>query len=384
MRELNEIRLDINQVDREIQALFLERMSLAEQVADFKIATGDRVLKPDRERALLDMMSEQVPQDLRQEYESMLKGIIRVSRMRQYERILARKPSRLSLPLAPRCDCPQSVVYQGLPASYQSAAAQAMFPVAQIGHVSSFEEVFRAVAEGAADVGVVPVENSTVGTIHEACDLLVKYDLYISHSRINYIRNCLAACPGATLETVERAYSIAPALGQCQTFLKTHGYAQCEAANTAVAAAQVRDWNDPTCAAVCSETAACVYGLTVLAHNINDDKTNQTRFISVSRTLSAQPDDNRVSIVFTLPHQQGTLASTLSMFSDHNVNLTEIHSRPLPETPWEYRFHADFEGSLASENVRSLIFQLSEELSSLRLLGSYRIINSDETEGQTT
>lgn len=379
MRELNDIRLDINRVDREIQKLFLERMALSEQVADYKIQTGDKVLKPDREQALLEMMREQVPDDLQPEYVSMLKSMIRVSRMHQYSRILAKNPSALSLPLTPRVNTPHTVVYQGLPASYQAQAAAHMFPSAvRFQHVASFEDVFREVAEGRADTGVVPVENSSIGTINEVGDLLVKYHLYISHSHINFIRHCLAGCAGATPDTVRQAYSIEPALDQCQQYLKAHGLEQCKAANTAVAAEQVSRWNDPTRAAVCSEDAAKLYGLKILAAAINDDKTNQTRFIAVSRGLSAQPEDNRVSIIFTLPHHQGTLSSALSMFSDHNINLTEIHSRPLPETPWEYRFHVDLEGSLASDNVRSMIYQLSEELSSFRLLGSYRITQKKE------
>ncbi len=425
MRELSDIRLDINRVDREIQKLFLERMSLAEQVADYKITTGDKVLKPDREQALLDMMREQVPEYLEPEYVSMLKGMIRVSRMRQYSRILEKDPSKLSLPLCSRTK-PQTVVYQGLPASYQAQAAHHMFPdAASIDHVATFEDVFRTVAEGRADVGVLPVENSSIGIINEVADRLVQYNLYISHSHVNYIHHCLAGCQTASMETVKQVYSIEPALDQCQRYLKEHSFECCKAANTAVAAQQVRDWNDPARTAVCSRaaaelyglkvlaseinddktnqtrfiaisrslsaqpednrvTAVCsraaaeLYGLKVLASEINDDKTNQTRFIAISRSLSAQPEDNRVSIIFTLSHRHGTLAAALSMFSDHNMNLTEIHSRPLPETPWNYRFHVDLEGSLASDNVRSLIYQLSEELESFRLLGSYRITQTQD------
>ena len=378
MRELSDIRLDINRVDHEIQKLFLERMSLAEQVADYKITTGDKVLKPDREQALLDMMREQVPEYLEPEYVSMLKGMIRVSRMRQYSRILEKDPSKLSLPLCSRTK-PQTVVYQGLPASYQAQAAHHMFPdAASIDHVATFEDVFRTVAEGRADVGVLPVENSSIGIINEVADRLVQYNLYISHSHVNYIHHCLAGCQNASMETVKQVYSIEPALDQCQRYLKEHSFECCKAANTAVAAQQVRDWNDPARAAVCSRAAAELYGLKVLASEINDDKTNQTRFIAISRSLSAQPEDNRVSIIFTLSHRHGTLAAALSMFSDHNMNLTEIHSRPLPETPWNYRFHVDLEGSLASDNVRSLIYQLSEELESFRLLGSYRITQTQD------
>lgn len=379
-RPLDETRTEITAIDQQIQQLFLRRMACAEQVAAYKLKTGDAILKPDREQYLLETLGAQAPDGLRQEYVSMLKSVMRVSRKHQYETILSCEPARLELTLAPRCDQPARVVYQGLPASYQAQAAAAMFPNAkEVSHVPTFEDVFRAVSEGRADAGVVPVENSTVGTIHEACDLLVQYDLHISHSHVDHIYNCLCACPGATLQSVRTAYSIKPALGQCQNFLKEHGLEQQEAANTAVAAQMVAASGDLTLAAVCSEQAAALYGLTVLAHNINDDKQNQTRFIAVSRGLSARSDDNRISLVFTLPHKNGSLAAALSVCADHEINLTEIHSRPLPETPWNYRFYIDLEGSLCDPAVRAMIYQLSEELSTVRILGSYRISDSTET-----
>lgn len=383
IRPLDETRAEITAIDREIQALFLRRMACAEQVAAYKLTTGDSILKPDREQYLIQTLGAQAPAGLRQEYTALLKSVMRVSRKHQYEFVLACQPERLALPLTPRQDKPARVAYQGLPASYQSQAARAMFPDAQeIFHVPTFEDVFRAVSAGQADAGVVPAENSTVGTINEACDLLVQYDLHISHSHVDHIQNCLCALPGATLASVRTACSIKPALGQCQNFLKAHGLAQREAENTAVAAQTVAQSGDLTLAAVCSEQAAALYGLSVLARGINDDKHNQTRFIAVSRGLSAQPDDNRISLVFTLPHRDGSLAAALSVCADHEINLTEIHSRPLPETPWEYRFYIDLEGSLCDPAVRAMIYQLEEELSTVRILGSYRI--SDSTEGEVT
>lgn len=378
-RPLDETRAEITALDAQIQALFLKRMACSEQVASYKLSTGDAILKPDREKFLLDTMNAKVPETLRQEYTSMLKTVMRVSRKHQYGWILEQDPSRLELPFVPRCAHPARVVYQGLPASYQAQAVQSMYPdAAQTIHVETFADVFRAVQDGRADIGVVPVENSTVGTINEACDLLVQYDLSICHSHIDHIANCLCACPGASLDTIKTVYSIAPALGQCQRFLKAHGFHQQEAANTAVAAQMVAASGDLRLAAVCSEQAAALYGLTVIATGINDDKTNQTRFIALMRGLSAAPDDNRISLAFTLPHDRGSLAAALSVCADHEINLTEIHSRPLPQTPWNYQFFADLEGSLCDPAVCSMIYQLSEELSTVRILGSYRISDSTE------
>ena len=379
MRSLTEIRKDINAVDAEIRELFLKRMSLAEEVVTYKMCTGDRILKPDREKQIIARARETMEPDLQQEYAALIKTTMRVSRKHQYKRMLEQHPEKLTFPLSPREHTPKAVVCQGIEGSFQAAAAADLYPMAAISHVASFEDVFRAVSAGEADLGLVPVENSTAGTINEVYDLLVRYQLYIVHSHVQPIRHCLCACADATRETVTKAYSIRPALDQCLTYLDRNHLEQREAANTAVAAQLVREMGDPTCAAICSEQAARLYGLQVLDRNINDDEYNQTRFIVIGRQMSAEPQDNRVSILFTLPHVSGSLPSTLSVFADHECNLTEIHSRPLIDTPWNYRFYVDFTGNVLEEDTRALLFQLFEELPSVRLLGCYTVTGTEET-----
>lgn len=378
MRNLNEIRKDINAVDAEIRALFLQRMALADEVVNYKMCTGDRILKQDREDQIISKARQSMPEELQQEYQSFVKTTMRVSRKHQYKVMLEQHPEKLTFRLLPREHAPRSIACQGIEGSYQSAAAADLFPGASITHVSSFEDVFRAVSSEEAELGLVPVENSTAGTINEVYDLLVQYQLYIVHSHVQPIRHCLCACPGATKASVTKAYSIRPALDQCLGYLKRNGLEQCEAANTAVAAQLVCEMNDPACAAICSEQAAKLYGLTILESNINDDEYNQTRFIVIGRNLSAEPQDNRISILFTLPHISGSLASTLSVFADHECNLTEIHSRPLIDTPWNYRFYADFTGNVLKEDTRALLFQLYEELPTVRLLGCYQVTGTEE------
>lgn len=378
MRNLNEIRKDINTVDAEIRALFLQRMALADEVVNYKMCTGDRILKQDREDQIIAKARETVPSELKQEYQSFVKTTMRISRKHQYKVMLSEHPEKLTFRLLPREHTPKSIVCQGINGSYQSAAAAELYPSAAISHVSTFEDVFRAVSSGDAELGLVPVENSTAGTINEVYDLLVQYQLYIVHSHVQPIRHCLCACAGATKDSVTKAYSIRPALDQCLSYLKRNDLEQCEAANTAVAAQLVRDMKDPTCAAICSEQAANLYGLTVLESGINDDEYNQTRFIVIGKHLSAEPQDNRISILFTLPHISGSLAATLSVFADHGCNLTEIHSRPLIDTPWNYRFYADFTGNVLNEDTRELLFQLYEELPTVRLLGCYTVTGTEE------
>lgn len=373
MRELKAIRQDISELDKQIRALFLKRMEYAEEIADYKLISGGKVLVPERENQILADCLGEISDDLTQEYTSFLRTTTRVSRKHQYRYMLERKPELLSLPLSPRNRTPQIVCYQGLPASYQDAAAKTLFPNAEHVYVKQFEDVFRMVRDGQAQAGVVPVENSTVGTINEVCDLLVKYQLYISHSHVSSIRLCLAGCKGATSQTVRTACSIAPALGQCEKYLAKWHFAARPMENTAVAAQYVSAQQDITLAAVCSAEAAKLYGLNILEDGINDDKLNQTRFIAVVPDLSAEENDNRVSILCMLPHVRGSLASALAIFADNQINLTEIHSRPLAENPWNYRFYLDFSGSLADASTRRLIYQLKEELPYIRLLGSYHV-----------
>ena len=148
--------------------------------------------------------------------------------------------------------------------------------------------------------------------------------------------------------------------------------------NTAVAANKIAQLGDPTKAAICSEAAAKLYGLEILETNVNDGDYNQTRFIAVQRALSAQPDDTRVSLVLTLPHVVGSLYGALAVFADYGLNMTEIHSRPLQDMPWNYCFYIDFDGNLLDQNIRTLIYQLSQECSFVRILGSYQVSEEEK------
>lgn len=373
MREISEIRQDITEIDREIQKLFLHRMKCAEEVADYKIQNGGKVLVPEREQELVDTLGRNIPPELKQEYEVLLRTVTRISRKHQYDRILSENPENLAIEVSKRNDVPRVVCYQGIPTSYQESAAKFLFPSAKLMTVDTFENIFQAVQSGKAEIGVVPIENSTAGTINEVYDWLVKYDLYISHSHISHIEHCLAACESTSLESVTNVYSHPQALSQCNDYILSHNFTACPVSNTAVAAKNIAELKNPSYAAICSYAAAKKYGLKILDRCINDAEKNQTRFIAVSARLTGAERDNRISIMFTLPHVKGSLAAALSIFSDHGVNLTEIHSRPLLNTPWNYRFYLDFSGNILSDNTRSLLYQLIEELPYVKLLGSYSV-----------
>lgn len=376
MRELNEVRKDITTTDYQIKELFLKRMKLAEEVAHYKIKNGEKILKADREKELVDVMIQNIPENIRPNFSSVLKSTIRVSRKHQYEEVLKENPEKLQIPTYPRNDSPKTVCYQGLPASYQHQAASFLYPSSSYIFTDTFEDVFRKVAEGQAEIGIIPVENSTIGTINEVYDFLVKYQLYITRSHVCRIHHCLASVPGSSLEQIKMVYSIPQAIGQCIHYIEKYKLQANRMTNTAVAANFVAEQKNPAYAAICSPEAAEKYRLQILDENINDYEFNQTRFIAITRQLTAEKSDDRISMVFTIPHICGSLSSTLSIFSDYESNLTEIHSRPQMDMPWTYRFYVDFSGNILEDNTRCLLYQLLEELPCVKILGCYQVTQS--------
>lgn len=376
MRDLPEIRGDINEVDAQMRELYLKRMALAQEVAKSKEQSGDQIFKPKREDEIIKMRATDMDDELRLKYVSFLKALMRSSREYQYSEFLRRNPNRFPLKPQTEAIAPETVYYQGLPGAYQELAASELFPNASITPVSAFEDVFTAVHDGIADAGVVPVENTTAGTVNEVYDLLAKHHLYINASCTKKIHHCLAAVPGAAIADIKTVCSHPHALPQCRAFIDTHGFAMQEVPNTAVAAKQVAERQDKSYAAICSEEAAKRYGLSVLQSNINDLSHNETRFIGVSPVLTALPTDNRIEIAFHIPNVAGSLYSVLGIFADYGIDMTEIHSRPLKDSPWSYIFYVDFVGNLFEHAIRALLSHLHEELPYLKILGSYRVADA--------
>ena len=236
MRELPEIRQDINRVDSAIRELFLLRMSLALEVAKTKAQSDDKIYKPDREADIVEKRSAGMAEELQLKYVSLLQSMIRASREYQYSEQLREEPARFPFHPAGSALDPKTVYYQGVPGAYQELAARALFPQCEPVNVPTWEQVFRSVRDGAADVGVVPVENTTAGTVSEVYDLLLEYGLCINRSYIRKISHCLAAVPGARLADIQSVCSHPHALPQCHAFIAAHNLEAIEVANTAIAA----------------------------------------------------------------------------------------------------------------------------------------------------
>ena len=368
---LSELRMKIDELDLKIKELFLLRMKVAEEVAESKSKTGDKILKPEREAEVIQQLTTDMDEDLKPAFTSFIRKVMEVSRTFQYRKMLdLGVPFKLDFqeedPII------EKVSYQGLPGSYSELAAGNIFPEAESSPVDTFEAVFLSISEGKNQAGVVPLENTTAGGVYEVYDLLLSHDLYINYSEIVKVDHCLAAIKGAGLQEIKEVYSHPQAIAQSAEFLKKHGIAAKDSSNTAVAAKDVADLKDLSKAAICSREAAERYGLNILLEGINHNKENATKFVAVSKRLVVKNNHDRIAIVFACPHRSGSLASVLGIFGDYGVNLTEIHSRPDGKNSWEYLFYVDFTGNLKDSRIRALFYQLYEELPFVKIIGSYK------------
>ena len=371
---LSDLRNRIDDIDLQIKELFLKRMKVAEEVAECKSRTGDKILKPEREDEVIDRLTADMDDEMKLSYASFLKKVMEVSRTFQYRRLL-----ELGAGFTPEFleeePAVKKVCYQGLPGSYSELAAGNLFPDAGYSSVETFEDVFLAIGAGKAQAGVVPLENTTAGSVYEVYDLLMKHDLYINYSEIVKVDHCLASVRGAALSDIKEVYSHPQAIAQSAEFLKQKGIAAKESSNTAVAAKYVAESGDKSKGAICSREAAERYDLSVLLEGVNHNKENATKFVAVSKKLIIKENHDRIAIVFACPHRSGSLAGVLGIFGDYGVNLTEIHSRPDGKNPWSYLFYVDFTGNLKDDRIRTMFYQLSEELPFVKIIGSYESRN---------
>lgn len=368
---LNELRERIDELDKNIKELFLKRLDVSKEVAEIKFNSGDKILKPERENEIIKNLCADLEDNLKYPYASLLRKYMEVSRCVQYCKMLE-LGVEFQLRFTERPLIAESVCFQGIPGSYSEMAVKKMFPGIKAYPIDTFEELFQCVSSGKHQAGVVPIENTTAGGVYEVYDLLIKYDLYINQINIIKVEHCLAGIPGARLEDIKKVYSHPQAIAQSKEYLKKHGIKAVPGSNTAIAAKEVSERNDISIGTICSSEAAKRYNLNILAMGINHNRDNATRFASVSRQLTVQGNHDKIALNFACPHRSGSLAGVLGIFADYGVNLTEIHSRPDGKNPWEYIFYVDFTGNLKDERIRTMFYQLTEELPFVKIIGSYQ------------
>lgn len=271
------------------------------------------------------------------------------------------------------------VAYQGIKGANSFEAVSAVFPDAEAVSCKTFEDVFKAVDSGEAVFGVLPVENSTAGSVAEVYDLILKYRFYIVGAADRSIEHCLAGLRQAEFGDIEYVWSHPQALSQCEGYLDKHDLVPVPKANTAVAARDAAIEKRLNVAAICTPEAARLYGLKILDRGLQDDPYNSTRFIVISKKLYIDKDANKISLCFFLPHVKGSLYKMLSRFDSLGLNLTKIESRPAKGRKFEYLFYLDFTGSVHSEEVIDLLCRLSEEMPEFSFLGNYRELSEFES-----
>ena len=377
MDELQRLRGEIDAIDRDLVELFRRRMAVTRQVGEYKRAEGIPVLDPERERQLLQSKGELAGEELRPAAITLFQTVMALSR-RQQRDLMGRGPdnpgavrwqeaqTNLRQPIsAPR------VVYQGVPGAYSEQAALDFFgPAVDTTGLEQFEDCFLALRDGRADYAVLPIENSSTGAIRQIYDLLTQYECYMVGETTVKVEHCLMALPGATLDTITHVYSHEQGLFQCEHYLNAHpNWKQVPQADTAGSAQMVADSGDLTKAAVCSARAAELYGLTILARGINHNAHNTTRFVVASPRLELRPGADKVSTLFVLPHEAGSLHEILTMFSLHGLNLMKLESRPLPGRSWEYMFFLEFTGRPGDPAVGDALHELAQTTGEFRVLG---------------
>ncbi|HIW73136.1 MAG TPA: chorismate mutase [Firmicutes bacterium] len=376
--ELSEIRAEIDRIDQELTALLCRRMDCSLRVAEYKAAHRLPVLNEAREQAVLRHVRE-LGDGCREGYGDaaalVFSTMMDASRALQHQRLEAGRALRARLEGAKRALLPADtarVVCQGVPGAYSDEAAGRLFPGASPRFVPAFSDVFAAVADGTADYGVLPVENSTAGSVNEVYDLVMKRRFSIAAAVEVPVRHCLLALPGVKAAALSAVYSKQEALAQCAEYIAAHGLEARAFSNTAAAAEMVARSGDGAIAAIASRRAAEIYKLDIIDEDIQTADNNATRFIAISRELVIPADANKISLIFALPHVTGSLYRVLSRFAMAGLNLTKLESRPRRGSGFEYNFYLDFEGALSHPGTVDLLCALSEELPAFSFLGNYR------------
>ena len=349
---LEELRRKVDEADAKIVRLIAERIRVAEEIGREKRKQGQQIRDVAREERVLENIrkvarEEKIsPEDL----ESIYRQLLIVSRSAQGI----------------------VVAFQGEMGAYSEGAATQFFgPSIQVKPCESLDDVFKVVEQGETSFGIVPIENSLEGSISRAYDLLLDSSLRVCGETELRVVHCLITSPGTRLDSIKRVYSHPQALGQCHSFLK---HLDCELIPTYDTAGSVKMLKEKGItdgAAIASARAAEIYGMQIIAREIEDNPNNFTRFFILAKQDSPPTGNDKTSIVFSVKHKPGALYEFLRKLASKNINLTKIESRPTRQKPWEYNFYLDFEGHREDEAAREVLDNLEKTALFVKVLGSY-------------
>lgn len=377
MQDLSEIRKRIDAIDTQICDLFSQRMQCTHEVAEYKRANNKPVLDRGRERAKLADVASKVPEPLRDYSQVLFNLIMEISRAQQSAENNQDSPLAGQIARAVSDTpalFPQSafVACQGVEGAYSQHAADRLFKHATISYFEEFEGVFRAVDQGFCKYGVLPVENSTAGTVNQVYDLMMRHKFSIVRSVRIKVDHNLLALPGAKLEGIRDIYSHQQAINQSRQFLDSLPNATVHVAeNTAAAAKMVAKSGRTDVAALSSRSCAELYNLVALARNVQDSDANYTRFACIAKDLEIYPGADRTSLMVVTKNDPGSLYKVLARFYALDINLVKLESRPIPNSDFDFMFYFDVECPVAAPEFASLIASLDDVCEEYRYLGSY-------------
>jgi len=379
MKDLKEVRREIDEIDEEMVNLFVRRMAAAESVAAAKRGNGAPVLNPGREREILAKAAQAVGPDLENEARILFTTLMSLSRSRQRTELAHgnRFETELAKTLAEtpvRFPSSATVACAGVEGSYAQQAACRLVQFPSIFYFKGFEDVFTAVEKGMCDYGVLPIENSAVGSVTAVYDLMSKHDFRIVRAMKHRIRHVLLAPGGVALADVREISSHPYALTQCARFIRSlDGVRALPSSNTAVAAQELAQSGRRDAAVIAARECAELYGLNVLVEDVSDVTSNYTRFICISRKAEIYPDAEKISLLMSLAHRPGALSDVLVKFAAAGINLTKLESRPIPGTDFKFRFVFELEASVRDARVVALLAGLASdpEIERFTFLGAY-------------
>ena len=374
---LKEIRTQIDAIDDELVQLFVKRMNLSAQVADYKKANNMPIYVPSREREILQQVADKAGPEMANYTRVLYSMLFELSPSYQSKRNSEVTPLYQSItasidktdklfPQAPMVAC------QGVEGAYSQIACEKIFKSPMIMYFKNFDGVFNAIEQGLCQYGILPIENSTAGSVKKVYDLMIHHNFSIVRTFRMKVDHNLIAKPGVKLSDIKEIYSHEQAINQCGDFLKTiPGVKVIPVENTAVAAETVAKSGRTDIAAIASHTCEELYGLKSLADSVQDKGNNRTRFICISKNLEIYPGSDKTSIMMILSHKPGALYKVLARMYVLGINVIKLESRPIPDRDFEFMFYFDLETSIYSEEFVQLMCELDDLCEEFKYLGSY-------------
>lgn len=362
--EISALRSTIDDIDEKLTALFEQRMDAVTAVALIKSAYGKEVLDSARERAVLERaVSRLNNKGYGEQTKAFFRSIMDISKTSE---------ARLMTP-PPSSALAERVGYLGIPGSFSHTAAEEAYGNCELISYDTFAAIFEGLKTGEISIAMLPAENTETGSITAVVDLLAKYGFYIVAEKLLKVRQSLLGIKGAKPGEIKVVYSHPEPFGQCSAFLAARpGIETRPSLSTAQAASTVAQAGDAGVACIASSKAADIYGLEVLAENIQNSDGNCTRFVAVAKQPCESKACDKTSIVFMVEHRPGSLCEILSILQKGGVNILKLESRPIKDKPFEYMFHLDFEGSVYDKGIAETIDNLKKAAADYIYLGSYK------------